>query len=110
MKSVVIAMAAAVALSASPVFAGGNADAGKIKSATCAGCHGANGVSSVPTFPTLAGQYQTYLVYALEAYKSGARKNAMMNGFAANLTDEDIADLAAFFSKQDGGVTVLSGE
>ena len=69
--------------------------AGREKSKPCAACHGENGVSQAPDFPTLAGQYRDYLARALTDYKSGARKNAIMAGQVANLTREDIADLAA---------------
>ena len=74
--------------------------AGKEKSKVCAACHGETGVSRAPDFPTLAGQYNDYLIQALKAYKSGARKNAIMAGQVASLKNEDIADLAAYFSSQ----------
>ena len=83
------------ALAADPV-------AGKEKSKTCAACHGPDGNSQAADFPKLAGQHQDYLIKALNAYKSGARKNAMMAPLAANLNQRDIADLAAFFSQQQG--------
>ncbi|MEN8719791.1 MAG: cytochrome c [Oceanococcaceae bacterium] len=82
--------------------AAGDPIAGKEKSATCAACHGADGVSSAPTFPTLAGQHETYLVQSLKQYRDGSRKNAVMAPMAANLSDEDIADLAAFYARQKG--------
>jgi cytochrome c553 len=80
----------------------GNPDAGKQKSAVCAACHGADGNSTVPDFPRLAGQQPDYLVKALNDYKSGARKNAIMGPQAANLSQQDMADLAAYFSSQSG--------
>lgn len=80
----------------------GNAEAGKAKSAACAACHGADGVSATPGFPTLAGQYHDYLYHALKDYKSGKRKNPIMAGQVANLTDADMADLAAYFAAQKG--------
>lgn len=64
----------------------------------CVGCHAADGNSTIPTNPILAGQYEDYLVQALQQYKSGARQNAIMSGFASGLTDKEIADLAAWFS------------
>jgi cytochrome c553 len=81
---------------------GGDAEAGKAKSATCAACHGENGVSATPSFPNLAGQYSDYLYHSLKDYKSGKRKNAIMAGQVQNLSDQDMADLAAYFSKQKG--------
>ncbi|MCG6869799.1 MAG: cytochrome c [Gammaproteobacteria bacterium] len=82
----------------SAAFAGGDAAAGKAKSAICAGCHGANGVSATPMYPNLAGQKEQYLATAIGEYKSGARSNATMKGMAAGLTDADIANLAAYFA------------
>lgn len=94
---------AAVALGVSlPVHAKGNYEAGKAKSSTCAACHGAEGVSTVPSFPKLAGQNRDYLYHALKDYKSGKRKNPLMAGQVANLTDADMLDLAMYFSKQKG--------
>ena len=84
-----------------PVAAGsGEAEVGKKKSAPCAACHGPNGVSVGPEFPNLAGQYEDYLEKALHHYKNGKRKNPIMQGQVANLTDKDMADLAAFFASQ----------
>lgn len=74
--------------------------AGREKSKVCAACHGENGISQAPDFPKLAGQYNDYLVRALSDYKSGARKNAIMAGQVTNLTKQDIADLAAYYSSQ----------
>jgi len=83
----------------------GDAAAGKEKAKVCAACHGETGISPAPDFPKLAGQYDTYLVRALNDYKSGARKNPIMAGQVANLKREDIADLAAYFSSQQALVT-----
>ncbi len=88
----------------------GDAEAGKEKSAQCETCHGADGNGINPTFPRLAGQYADYLVKALEDYKSGARQNAIMAGFAASLSDEDRADIAAYYANMDGGVAVLESD
>jgi len=90
------------ALGAVSAYAGGDAEAGKEKAATCAACHGADGVSQIPTNPILAGQYASYLEQALKSYRSGSRQSAIMAGFASQLTDQDIKDLAAWFSSQKG--------
>lgn len=82
--------------------AAGNPAAGKEKSKVCEPCHGPGGNSENPQFPRLAGQHPDYLVKALQDYKSGARKNAIMAPFAANLSPRDMADLAAFFASQKG--------
>lgn len=99
MKSIIALVVAS--LVAAPAFAG-NAAAGKEKSAACAACHGADGNSQAPDFPRLAGQPEDYLVVALTHYKNGKRKNAIMSGQAANLSKQDIADLAAYYASQKG--------
>lgn len=76
--------------------------AGKEKAKVCTACHGPDGNSPVPDFPKLAGQHEDYLVKALNDYKSGARKNAIMAPLVANLSKRDITDLAAFYSQQKG--------
>ncbi len=64
----------------------------------CVTCHGLDGVGIDDTYPKLAGQYADYMEHALKDYRSGARKNVIMAGFAATLTDEDIANVAAYYS------------
>jgi cytochrome c553 len=66
----------------------------------CTACHGNDGVGILPEYPTLSGQHRDYLEHALLAYRRGTRKNAIMQGFAAQLKDEDIRALAAYFSQQ----------
>jgi cytochrome c553 len=83
-------------------LAGGNADAGKAKAAQmCAACHSADG--SKPTsaqYPVLAGQYYDYIVRALSDYKAGKRTNPIMKGLASALSEQDIDNVAAWFSSQ----------
>jgi len=86
----------ALGLMSVTVSAAGDADQGKEKSAACAACHGADGNSTIPANPRLAGQHASYLLQALHDYKSGARKNPVMAGFAGGLSQEDMEDLAAF--------------
>jgi len=90
-------------LQAQPVVAG-NAVNGTppAVTATCVACHGNDGVGITPDYPTLAGQHRDYIEHSLHAYKSGARKNPIMAGFATALTDADIKAIAAFFSSQKG--------
>lgn len=76
--------------------------AGKAASEVCAACHGANGVSVSDDIPNLAGQKARYLEGQLQAFKGGKRKNELMNAIASQLGDEEIANLAAFFSSQAG--------
>jgi len=82
--------------------ASGSVSAGEEKAATCAACHGAAGESAGPQWPILAGQYSSYLEHSLKAYRSGSRQNAIMQGFAGQLSDQDIEDLAAYFAAQSG--------
>jgi len=74
--------------------------AGAQKAAMCLGCHGQNGNSSNAQWPNLAGQQATYIVNQLKAFKSGDRNNPMMQSMAANLSDDDMNNLAAYFSSQ----------
>ncbi len=96
--------AGALVLFAAAAHAAGNPEAGKQKSQVCQSCHGVDGNSSNAQFPRLAGQYPDYLVQALSEYKSGARKNAIMAGFAANLSERDMEDIASYFAEQKEGV------
>ena len=108
MKTALTALAGLIIMLAGvSAFAQGDVAAGKEKSAPCAACHGADGNSTDPNFPLLAGQHADYLVKALEDYKSGARKNAIMAGFAAGLSRKDREDLAAYFASQKGPLTVI---
>lgn len=90
------------ALVAMNVQAGGNADKGKQKAAqVCGACHGPDGNKpSAPDQPVLAGQYYDYLVRVLTDYQIGRRNNPIMKGFAAQLSKQDIEDVAAWFSSQ----------
>lgn len=88
----------------------GDPEAGKAKSAVCAACHGADGNSMNPEWPKIAGQHASYLVGQLQAYKSGARKNALMNGQAMGLSEEDMKDLAAYFTEQEMSAGVADPE
>jgi cytochrome c553 len=91
---------------ASGAHAAGDAAAGQaLANERCQACHGTDGNSADPQYPRLAGQYADYLVRALLDYKSGARNNAIMSGFAAGLSEQDMKNLAAWFASQTGVVT-----
>lgn len=107
--AMLFASALLVAASA-PALAAGDAERGKAKSVSCQACHGLDGNSENATFPKLAGQYANYIEHALKAYTTGERKNAIMQGFAATLSAQDRANLAAFYASQKGGVQVLKGQ
>jgi len=82
-------------------LAAGDVAAGKAKSAVCATCHGADGIAIMPVYPNLAGQNAAYIESALKAYRDKQRQGGMaaiMQMQANNLSDEDIANLAAYYS------------
>jgi cytochrome c553 len=102
MKSARWAVALTAALVCSSAFAEGNAEAGKIKAYTCYGCHGIlNYNNAYPTYhvPKLGGQHPEYIIAALQAYKKGERKHPTMTAQASSLSDQDMADIAAYISK-----------
>lgn len=92
------ALAASLFAAAPQLLAAGDVDKGRSKSSTCSTCHGAAGISSTALTPNLAGQREDYLVKALKDFRSGARKNSMMNMMAGNLSDSDIENLAAYYA------------
>ena len=67
---------------------------------TCVACHGNDGVGIMPEYPNLAGQHEDYIANSLRSYKSGVRKNPIMSGMAAPLTEQDIRELAKYYSSQ----------
>jgi cytochrome c553 len=81
-------------------LAEGSAEKGESKSTACIACHGPGGNSVNPEWPSLAGQGQAYVHKQLQAFKSGARKNPLMTPMAAGLSEEDMADLGAYFAAQ----------
>ena len=90
-----------------PVLAAGDADAGQTKAAICAACHGADGNSIIPMWPKLAGQHAAYLERQLGLIKSGSRPVPEMAGIVISLTEQDMADVAAYYSSQttSAGIT-----
>jgi cytochrome c553 len=105
--TILMAFAFAFALGISPAALADNVEAGAEKSLTCQACHGPDGLGTNPMYPVLAGQYEDYLAQALRAYRDGSRKNAIMMGLAAPLSDEDIDDLAAYYASLPGGLKTL---
>ena len=98
MKALTIGLAA-VLLGFANLAIAGDAAAGKEKSGPCVACHGEDGIGTQGNYPNLKGQQEEYLVQSTKAYKDGTRSNDMMKMFVMNLSDEDIADLAAYYSK-----------
>ena len=81
-------------------FAGGNVEAGKYKAETCLGCHGVPSYTNVyPTYsvPLLGGQHADYIVAALKGYQNGERNHRTMQAHAIGLSEEDMADIGAYF-------------
>jgi cytochrome c553 len=78
----------------------GSAEEGQTKSATCVACHGANGNSPNPEWPNIAGQHGPYILKQLQAFKAGTRQNPLMTPIAMTLSEDDMADLAAFYATQ----------
>lgn len=72
--------------------------AGKAKSAVCGACHGQNGIAMIPMYPHLAGQNEQYLVLQMKAFRDGTRKNMQMTPMAKGLSDEDIANISAYYA------------
>ena len=100
---------AAAACLAMPAWSAGDAAAGQQKSATCVACHGADGNSPAPTFPKLAGLSEGYLVKQLLEFRAGeTRKDPSMAPMVANLSDQDIADIAAYYGSQKRSFGVAS--
>lgn len=91
-------LALAILLVATAPAAAGDASAGRRKAIACQTCHGLDGLSKLPEAPHLAGQPEQYLVKSLDDYRSGARKNEMMSLVVKTLSDQDIADLAAYYA------------
>jgi cytochrome c553 len=87
-----------VALLSSPASAAGDATAGKEKAQQCAVCHGLDGAATVPDAPNIGGETGIYLTRQLEAFRSGERRHEQMSIIAEGLSDQDIADLAAWYA------------
>lgn len=95
-----VSLVLALGLSGSPASADGDIKTGaqKIKKLQCQTCHGQDGIAKLPGAPNLAGQSQDYMIASLDAYKSGERKNDIMNTIAQSLKDADIADVTAYYA------------
>jgi cytochrome c553 len=106
MRTPTITMLLAVAASLPGVVQAADLNAGAAKAKeVCAACHGMDGNSQQPDYPKLGGQWADFLAKALRDYKSGARKNPIMQGFAAGLSRQDIDNLAAYYASQPTQLT-----
>ena len=111
MKHVVtlLSFGAVLAFASTTLLANGNIENGKAKAATCFACHGVDGQSVDPQYPRLAGQYNKYMQQVLHEYKDGQRNNPIMKGMASMLSDQDIEDVAAYFSSLPTKLDTLKG-
>ncbi|MEX1667984.1 cytochrome c [Zhongshania guokunii] len=100
MNKTVLVMFASLMFAGAAMAAEGNPRAGKMKATACAACHGADGNSAAPSFPKLAGQGERYLVKQISDIKSGARAVPMMAGQLDNFSEQDIANVAAFYASK----------
>jgi len=102
-----IAAAVAALAFAAPIAHAVDLEEGKAKvSQICQACHGLDGNSATADYPKLGGQRPDYLAKALRDYKSGARKNAIMAGFASTLTPQDMDNVAAYYAAQPAVLSV----
>jgi cytochrome c553 len=90
-------------LAIAPTAIAGDAAAGALKAPLCMGCHGANGegkaaANGQPDFPALAGQIEGYFIKATNDYKNDVRADPLMSAISKGLTDDDIANLAAYYA------------
>lgn len=97
MRRTLSALAAAACLAASPAAAR-DIEAGRARAEPCMACHGAEGIAADPTVPSLAGQRERYLQWQLVFFRSGRRSNQVMNALAAELSDEELRNLGAYFA------------
>ena len=93
-----LAVALILIVTGSSAFAAGNVADGRKKALACQTCHGLDGLSKIPEAPNIAGDPEQYLVRQLNAFRKGERKNDMMSIVVQQLSDQDVADLAAYFS------------
>lgn len=112
MKNLLVLFLAAAALmfTSMSYAVTGDAAKGKEKTGTCVGCHGAdgNGLPGTPLYPRLADQVPGYITTQLKAFKDGSRKDPIMAGMVAALSEEDIADLDAYYSSLPAGEVGIS--
>jgi cytochrome c553 len=110
LKITMLSLMFAFAMNTSSVAQSGDAEAGKQKSATCTACHGVDGNSPVDQFPKIAGQVPGYIAAQLASFKSGERENPIMAGMVGALSEQDMADLDAYYASQPISVGSISAD
>jgi cytochrome c553 len=103
-------MSVCLLVAGSSACSAGDVKAGRTKALMCQACHGLDGLSKVPDAPNIAGQTEPYIVAQLQAFKTGVRKNDAMSVVAPSLSDQDIEDLAAYFSAIEINVVKIPGQ
>ncbi|WP_104023779.1 c-type cytochrome [Vibrio hyugaensis] len=101
MKKIIMGAGIALAMLSGQVLAAGDVAAGQAKAGVCAACHGPDGIAVIPGYPNLKGQNEQYIASSIKAYKAGQRTGglaAVMQAQASLLSDEDIANLAAYYA------------
>lgn len=98
MKKVLFSMVIGLGMVSQANAFTGDAQAGKAKAAVCAACHGSNGIGTTDAYPNIAGQHAAYIAKQLQAFKSGDRKDPVMAPMAMGLSEQDMADLGAYFA------------
>ncbi|MEH0755486.1 cytochrome c [Vibrio alginolyticus] len=101
MKKTIMGAMVALTMFSGQALAAGDAAAGQVKSGVCAACHGADGIAVIPGYPNLKGQNEQYIISSIKAYKNKERTGglaAVMQAQASLLSDEDIANLAAYYA------------
>ncbi|MGR4019644.1 c-type cytochrome [Vibrio harveyi] len=101
MKKTIMGAMVALTMLSGQALAAGDAAAGQAKAAVCAACHGADGIAVIPGYPNLKGQNEQYIESSIKAYKGGQRTGGLapvMQAQANLLSDEDIANLAAYYA------------
>ena len=97
MRISIFVVAAAIAITSTSAMAG-DPNPANIAKTVCAGCHGPEGISTNPLWPNLAGQKDQYLIKALKDYRDGNRQDAVMAPLAQGLSDQEVEELATYFS------------
>jgi cytochrome c553 len=111
MAAIATIMVAVFTGAATPALAAGDPAAGEAQAAACGACHGADGATGLdPTYPNLAGQNEKYLVHQLQAIRDGGRNIPLMAGQLTGKSDQDLADLAAFYAAKPGKVAQAQGD
>ncbi|APX05387.1 cytochrome c553 [Vibrio campbellii] len=101
MKKTIMGAMVALTMLSGQALAAGDVAAGQAKAGVCAACHGADGIAVIPGYPNLKGQNEQYIASSIKAYKAGQRTGGLapvMQAQANLLSDEDIANLAAYYA------------